>query len=276
VSRRDGRTRRKSVDLQQLGAVPSQAVEEAAGPRGLARVRENPLAAWLAGFALVAIVGLGIVLATVSAEDREALWVEVGKGLIQIVAVVVLGGALKLVADRYQQRLESAEATSRAMAAKDEKDQTFRQYDALVATTNTLRKVPIFIEANRSVKTWSEQMSDVIAASLALRAIKHEIYSSRGVAGRPFQDTAALVYLFEVMYHYTDWVADDFAANKSDLAQLQANAEVKRNPEAQRAHKTAVWTGTISPGPRTLPRRTRGEGATTPGTGGGRQAARPP
>lgn len=86
-------------------------------------------------------------------------------------------------------------------------------------------------------------MVDVIDASLELRAIKHEIYSSRNVKERPFTDTAALVYLFEVLYQYTDWVAGDFAQSKSDMSALQSRAEEKGLGEEEvRLRKATVWT----------------------------------
>jgi hypothetical protein len=206
--------------------------------------RANQLAAWLGFFATLALVGLVTVFAMISPTQGTELWMEVGKGLIEILAVVVFGTALKLLTDRYQQQQHDAEETRRALAAKEEQNQRFRQgkYDRLVEATNQLRKVPILIAANRSVKTWSAEMGDVIDASLRLRAIKHEVYSSRRVASPPFRDTAALVYLFEVMYHYTDWVADDFVRRKSELSALQARAEEKQLAEEQvRSRKATVW-----------------------------------
>ena len=85
-------------------------------------------------------------------------------------------------------------------------------------------------------------MADVIDASLQLRAIKHEIYSSRAVEERPFRDTAALAYLFEVLYHYTDWVTSDFSTRKSELSALQARAqEDGLDEEEALLRKATVW-----------------------------------
>src|SRR5919106_4102147 len=125
----------------------------------------------LASIAAVAAVGFAVVLATRDANQQAELWQELGKGFIQVLAIGVLGTALKLLVDHYQ-------------AQRDRRDQRqqFRQdkYDRLVDATNRLRKVPILINANRSVKTWSEQMLAVIDAGLDLRMIKHQIASSRG------------------------------------------------------------------------------------------------
>ena len=192
----------------------------------------------------MAIAELAIVFATIGAEQRSELWLELGKGLIELLAVVVLGAAVKLLTDRYRQQQDDAEQAQRAITARDEQNRRFRQdkYDTLVDVTNSLRKVPILIDANRSVKTWSEQMRDVMDAGLKLRAIKHQIYSSRDVAEPPFPHNAALVYLIEVMYHYTDWVTGDFARGKSKLSPLQARAEEASLHEDEVAsRKEAVW-----------------------------------
>jgi hypothetical protein len=53
------------------------------------------------------------VLVTRDSEEEAQLWVEVGKGLIQVVAIGVLGTVLKLLADAYQaRRLVASNATS--------------------------------------------------------------------------------------------------------------------------------------------------------------------
>jgi hypothetical protein len=190
-------------------------------------IRANPLVALLCGFAGFAIAGLLVVFATIDSDERSDLWMEVGKGLIQVLAVVIFGAAVKLVADRYQERQAEAERARQALAVKAEQNRAFRQdkYDKLVETTNLLRKVQIHIDADPSKETWSEQMPDVIAAGLRLRSIKHQIYSSWVVEDRPFRDNAAIVWLFELMYHYTDWVTEDFAERVRDMRSTQEDPE---------------------------------------------------
>jgi hypothetical protein len=207
-------------------------------------VRAQSLLKWLALVAVVAAFGLLIVILAVSAKQRDDLILELGKGLIQLLVVVVLGVALKLLVDRYQDEQQRAEQERQRRQAKEDQNRQFRQdkYDRLVQATNELRRVPILINANRSVKTWSEQMLAVIDAGLTLRMIKHQIYSSRGLDEPPFPDYKKLVYLFEFMYQYTDWVTADFADRKKELSEFQRRAEESGLSAQERAHRQeAVW-----------------------------------
>jgi hypothetical protein len=96
------------------------------------------------------------------------------------------------------------------------------------------------IDANRSVKTWSAQMTVVMDAGLQLRALKHEIYSSRVLEDPPFSSHAELTELLETMYHYTDWVVADFTGNKKRLSELQLRAEAA-NGRRRAALQAEVW-----------------------------------
>ncbi len=174
-----------------------------------------------------------VIFLLVDEKQRGALWLELYKGLLQLVVVVVLGAALKLVADRYQEQQQRAE-----------QNRQFRQdkYDRLVQATNQLRRVPILIDANRSVKTWSEEMLAVIDVGLTLRMIKHQIDSSRVATEPPFPDYKKLVYLFTLMYDYTDWVTADFADLKKQLSERQRRAEKSDLSDQERARlQDAVW-----------------------------------
>jgi hypothetical protein len=207
-------------------------------------VRGQSLFKWLALAAAAAALGLLVVFLAVGAKQRDELVLELGKGLIQLLVVVVLGIALKLLVDRYQDEQQRAEQERQRRQAKEDQNRQFRQdkYDRLVQATNELRRVPILINANRSVKTWSEQMLAVIDAGLTLRMIKHQIYSSRGLDDPPFPDYKKLVYLFEFMYQYTDWVTADFADRKKELSELQRQAEKSDLPVQDRARRQeAVW-----------------------------------
>lgn len=219
-----------AADRRRLRLLP--AVPFAAKP--LVTVRTNSLFKWLALMAVAASGGIAVFL-LVDAKQRGELWLELDRGLIQLVVVVVFGAALKLVADRYQERQQRAE-----------QNHLFRQdkYDRLVQATNELRRVPILIDANRSVKTWSDQMLAVINTGLTLRMIKHQIYSSRRLKEPPFPNYKELVYLFELMYDYTDWVTADFADRKKQLSEVQRQAEKSDLPGEERADRQdALWNG---------------------------------
>lgn len=208
------------------------------------RVKEQSLYKWLALVGVAAISGLLVVFLAVDAEQRGELALELGKGLIQLLVVVVIGAAVKLLVDRYQDQQQRAEQERQRRQAKEDQNRQFRQdkYDRLVQATNELRRVPIFINANRSVNTWSEQMLAVIDAGLTLRMIKHQIYSSRGLDERPFPDYQKLARLIEFMYEYTDWVTADFADRKKELSEFQRQAEQSDLSGQERARLLdTVW-----------------------------------
>jgi hypothetical protein len=172
-------------------------------------------------------VALAVPVATSDSTDRDEIGSESAKGLIQLVLVVLLGAALKLLVDRYQDQEHRAEQIREDHQRLAEQNRQFRQdkYDRLVQSTNQLRRAWVLIAANRSVKTWSEQMYAVIEAGLTLRMIKHQIYSSRDIQYPPFPNHREVVHLTELMYRYMDWVVEDFAEHKKELSELQRQAE---------------------------------------------------
>jgi hypothetical protein len=202
-----------------------------------------------------AVLGLCGVFLVVDVVSQPQLILELGKGLIQLVVVVVFGAALKLLADRYQNeqrqaeeerqgRQRQAEQDRQSRQARQERSRLFRQdkYDRLVRATNELRRGPILIDANRTVKTWSRQMLIVIDVGLELRMIKHQIFSSRNVRDLSFPDSADIEALFELMYHYTDFVAEDFANNKEKLEDRQLRVAKSRLSATIRSERqAAVW-----------------------------------
>ena len=113
---------------------------------------------------VVVLVLSGAVFVRSSATQQDTLIVEIGKALAQLVLVVALGTGLKLLVDQFQADQQQRVLKRQELQVKEEQDQAFRDdiYGRLVQATNTLRRVPILIEANRSTKTWSEQMLAVI------------------------------------------------------------------------------------------------------------------
>lgn len=207
------------------------------------KVTEHPIPSVLAGTAAVSLTLLAVLLLTVPTDQRNELLVEIGKGLTQLVVVVLLGTALKLLGDRYQAQQQKAEQDRATREVKEEQDRGFRQdkYDRLVRATNQLRRVPILIEADRSVKTWNEQMLAVVDVSLDLRMIKHQIYSSQGAQHPPFDRIDELTYLFELMYHYTDWVTADIGDHRKELGNLRKGAGIAVSEEARAQLRATLW-----------------------------------
>jgi len=197
-------------------------------------MKDRALGWWLSAIGIVAVGGFAGVIATRTPHDRSQLWSELGKGLIGLAIVGVLGTLLKLLGDAYQERRRVAER-------RDE----FRidKYRRVVEATNTLRKAGTLINANRSVRTWSDQMLALIDASNELRLIKHEIHlSSDGVSEPPFRNYEDITWLLETMYRYTDSLTKDFADNKKRLSELQRHAEASRIRGRERAKRQGdVW-----------------------------------
>jgi hypothetical protein len=87
----------------------------------------------------------------------------------------------------------------------------------------------------------------VVDAGLKLRMIKHQIWSSKDVPDPPFPDHRELTYLFESLYHYTDWVIADFVQAKKPLLSAQrrvdhANLESETGKEP--TEHVAMWDPT--------------------------------
>jgi hypothetical protein len=165
---------------------------------------------------------------------------EAGKAALQVFTVAVLGTVLKLLADHYQDEQERLAQDAR-----------FRQdkYDRLVEATNALRRVPILIDADKSVRTFDEQLRQVVEAGLKLRMIKHQIWSSKDVPNPPFPDHRELTYLFESLYHYTDCVIAEFVRAKEPLLEAQRRAEdADLAPDAREraAEQVLLWVPALS------------------------------
>lgn len=188
----------------------------------------------LAAAAALAATAFAAVLLLQDGEQRDRLWVEVGRGLIQLVVIGVAGTALKLIADGYQARGERAE-----------RHYEFRidKHRRLLAATNVLRRAAILVAANRSVRTWTGQMDALMDAGFELRAIKHEIGASAVAADPPpFLNGDAIMRQVDAMAAYIDWVVADFADNKKRLGERQRWAEASGIDDDQRTQRqAAIW-----------------------------------
>jgi hypothetical protein len=208
----------------------------------------------LAGVAaLGAISGLAVVIATQSGpEQRARLWLEVAKGLIQILVIGVLGSALKLLADSYQSRLdqrrtEEADARLRSEEVAEARVAFWsQQRRTLVETAAVLRKASVLIAANRSVKTWSEQMVAVMNADGQLFATYHEIAASEATEASPLPDIKQALRAIDDITDYTRTLTKDFVDNKKRLSELQNAAEDKALEPSERQRKQDdVWAALL-------------------------------
>jgi hypothetical protein len=185
---------------------------------------------------VLAAGGFAAVLATRSPPDRSQLWSEVGKGLVALVFAGILGTALKLLADDYQERRQI-----------EERRAEFRQdkYRRVVLATSALRKAAALLAANRSVKTWTEQTIALIDAANELRLIKHEIDLSTQALrdDPPFGESDDIIWLLRRMYAYLESLTVDFAEKKAELGELQRRAAEEKASAAERAKLLeAIWS----------------------------------
>jgi hypothetical protein len=206
----------------------------------------NKTLVWSLGVLFVAAAtGFAILLNAQNAKQQDALWTELGKGLIQLVVIGVLGTVLKLLADGHQTRRERADREQELRRERAERNHEFRsdKRRRLVSVTNALRRAPILVQAHRSTQAWTDQMLTVIEAGYELRAIKHEIHASRTAPCPPFHGDSARVVIdtLESMQEYIEWVDHDFQS-KETLDELQRAADDEGiSREERRGRREAVW-----------------------------------
>jgi hypothetical protein len=152
---------------------------------------------WLALIAVAALAVLGLLMLLIGEPERKELWTEVGKGLIDVIVVVVLGGIVKRLADAHQEDRRRQDAHQRFREDK---------YRRIVAATSALRRALLSMRIS-SDETSGAGLSALLDADRSLRAVKHEIFASTGLADPPFQDPDPIIHELESMYGYTTTAA---------------------------------------------------------------------
>jgi hypothetical protein len=74
---------------------------------------DKTISRWLLGVAVIATIAFAVVLFTRDPKEEAQLWTEVGRGLVQLIVIGVLGTALKLVVDAHQARRSRCRAARR-------------------------------------------------------------------------------------------------------------------------------------------------------------------
>jgi hypothetical protein len=208
--------------------------EERAGARALYVV--------LALVSVGALVGVAaLYLRAFDDADRRTFRLELGKGLVQVFTVAVIGSVVKLLIDDHQHRLQVlSEARVRAedSAAQElvraqqheERLESFRtdKVKRLVSVTNVLRRAPVLIDAHRSAKTYNEQMRAIIDAALELRLIRHEIDALGAESNAAFAQWPEGRDSIRKMEKYIGWIVSDFRTNSKEASELQRRAETDR------------------------------------------------
>jgi hypothetical protein len=214
---------KKPTGTQGVGA----AAQPARWPAVWRTLRRHQVSIVVVVVGLLAMAALASLFATRDSSDRNELWLEVGKALVTLLTVGVLGTLLKQLADAYQ-----------AKRRRQEQRAEFRleKYQRLVQTTNKLRRIPLLVPADPSLEALRGHLLEVLDVGAELRVIKHEIYASRKVQDAPFKDTEAVTRTLEQMYAYADAMASEFEAALSaagrGIGEAPALADLYQRPRA--------------------------------------------
>ena len=179
--------------------------------------------------ALIGMVSLYVVI--FDAASRKSFEVEIGKGLIYIFTVAVIGSIVKLLVDDHQRRLRQVDEKRAQAQQREQRLQEFRmdKVRRLVGVTNMLRRAPVLIDAHRSAKTYNEQMRAIVDGGLELRLIRHETDAIGRDPNPAFPQWPAISDEIRKMENYVAWVVNDFRENSKRLSELQRKAESDRS-----------------------------------------------
>ncbi|MGH8839022.1 MAG: hypothetical protein ACRDVO_07160 [Jiangellaceae bacterium] len=89
-------------------------------------MQDGRLVRSIVAIGLAAVAAFVIIWAMSDTAARESLRTELGKAMIQLGVVVILGTVLKLIVDRHQALAQRAEQKEHARQEKAEQDQHFR------------------------------------------------------------------------------------------------------------------------------------------------------
>ena len=190
------------------------------------RWRRNTLSVAASAVVLAALV-LGILaFRQLDEVRRDDFYGEVAKLSYQAIVIVVLGAMVKRAFDEAQDRNTRRERDNLRRA-----EYIRRVIDA----SHTVELARTYIWANRSVKTWDEQMHKIIAAYVDLRDVRHEVATVSSTDGSVFDDWNTVRHHVQNMERYLVALIDEYSKNKKPLSELQ------REAERDRSRQDEVW-----------------------------------
>jgi hypothetical protein len=207
------------------------------------------LATGVVGFVVAAAAVLALVVLAV--QSRPDAWTPVLQDVLKTaygaLAVGLLGGLAKLLLDRRR----ADETRAEEMRAR-----RYHYIDDVVNANQQVENARLFIRANRSVKTWTEQVNlSLVPACTVLRGISHEL-SNWDTAGDPmFDQFFQLEFLLRELVDCLRALLAEYGDNKQRLAELQDEAESQKGtPERQQTlneiwdqlHGLHAWGGFLS------------------------------
>jgi hypothetical protein len=168
----------------------------------------------------IAILGLVLAFILLETDGRRVLMQEIGKLCAQFIVIVILG----LMVTRRLDNFRENEADLRA--SRDRKESHVRR---LIDLTHDVDLARLLISANRSVKTWSDQMSTrVIPAYTELRDLQHDHKTAVAAKQPIFVHETEISKGLQDMGDWFSALSKEFAENKKSLSELQRLAEDDR------------------------------------------------
>ena len=188
------------------------------------------LAALAIGFAIVAWRRLS----RLAVDDP---WRNVAQDVLktayQGLVIGALGGLLKIWIDQGRQRAAEQRELVRIRT---------EVIDGVVHCSHQLDTGRTLLRANRSVRTLSDVMTDiVIPARVQLREISHDLRTWHD-AKVPILDTKAFLAVTYYLYRqvqYTDDLLDEYADHKQPLGEMQWHAEQTKTPTGRAKDEAA-------------------------------------
>ena len=130
--------------------------------------------------------------------------VEVGRAALTLGSGLILGGAVKVTLDHYQQSQEKCEQARQSRRQLVEELRNVRQRTA---------SARLMIKAHKSTEAYAEQMSVLIDCRVALLKLKHTMELLRGRTSRADPREACL----DGMADYLAALSDEYADHYCDL-----------------------------------------------------------
>lgn len=163
--------------------------------------------------------------------DRDRVYVELVKLSYQFVVIVLLGALLTKFIDDLRDR--QVERTQR-------REQQRAYVRRLIDASHKVDQARVLIRANRSVKTWSEQMNQrIIAAYVDLRDIRHDMETAKISSDPIFFDWEPIRTSIKCMEEVLKDMIDEFGGKKKELSELQLQAEQDRSRQEE------VWSSLL-------------------------------
>jgi hypothetical protein len=166
-------------------------------PYGLA------IALFVAG---LAVVGLGAILGFASDnEPQPHFGLELAKGALTLGSGLILGGAVKVLLDRYQQALKERQ---------DEHELRERLLGDLRNVHDRTESTRLMVNAHRSAQIYGDQMGDLIGCQVTLLKIKRSLDLRLGSNRRVDPEAVCL----ETMISYLRALQHEYETNYWSLA----------------------------------------------------------